>query len=81
MTTTSIETNKANIQRVFEELWSRGDLAVANQLYAADYIRHDPATPDAGTGINPSNRWPTPTAQPFPICTSPSGTYLRTEIK
>jgi steroid delta-isomerase-like uncharacterized protein len=50
-TETSAEKNKANIKRVIEELYSRGDLKVAEQLYAADYIRHDPATPDVGTGV------------------------------
>jgi steroid delta-isomerase-like uncharacterized protein len=48
---TSAEKNKANIRRVIEELYSRGDLQVAEQLYAPNYVRHDPATPDVGTGV------------------------------
>jgi steroid delta-isomerase-like uncharacterized protein len=52
MSTQSItEQNKANIRRVIEDLYTRGDLAVAEELYAADYIRHDPATPNVGTGV------------------------------
>ncbi|MGH9843477.1 MAG: ester cyclase [Blastocatellia bacterium] len=51
-TQTSAEENKANIRRVIEGLYSRGDLSVAEELYAANYIRHDPATPNVGTGVN-----------------------------
>src|SRR5215813_6235491 len=49
---TSAEENKANIQRVIEELYKRGDLAVAKELYSESYVRHDPATPNVGTGVN-----------------------------
>lgn len=51
-TQTTIEANKANIRRVIEELYTRGDLSVAEELYSAKYIRHDPATPDVGTGLS-----------------------------
>jgi len=50
-TETSAEKNKANIKRIIEELYSQGDLRVTEQLYAANYTRHDPATPDVGTGV------------------------------
>ncbi len=50
-TQTSTEENKVNIRRVVEELYSRGDLAVAEELYSTNYIRHDPATPNVGTGV------------------------------
>jgi len=55
-TQTSAEENKAAVRRIIEELYSRGDLAVAEQLYAANYVRHDPATPRVGTGVNAVKR-------------------------
>jgi steroid delta-isomerase-like uncharacterized protein len=37
--------NKAIIRRSFEELFTRGDLSVADEIFAADYVGHDPALP------------------------------------
>lgn len=51
-TQTSTEENKAHIRRVIEDLYSRGDLSAAEELYDTNYIRHDPATPDVGTGLS-----------------------------
>jgi steroid delta-isomerase-like uncharacterized protein len=42
---TTIERNKAAARRWSEELWSRGNLAVADEIIAADYVRHDPGDP------------------------------------
>jgi len=44
------EQNKAVIRRVFDELWNKGDLRVADELFASTYTHHDPSTPDAGRG-------------------------------
>jgi steroid delta-isomerase-like uncharacterized protein len=33
--------NKALISRFYEEVWSRGNLDVADEVFAADYERHD----------------------------------------
>src|SRR6516165_8224211 len=41
----SIEQNKATARRWSEELWGRGNLAVADEIIASDYIRHDPGDP------------------------------------
>jgi len=41
----SIEQNKAVARRWSEELWGRGDLAVADEIIAPDYVRHDPGDP------------------------------------
>src|SRR5262245_63255741 len=38
----SIEHNKAVARRWSEELWTRGNLAVADEIVAPDYVRHDP---------------------------------------
>lgn len=39
--------NKAIVQRFFEELYNQGDLRVANEIGAADYISHNPAPGEA----------------------------------
>jgi steroid delta-isomerase-like uncharacterized protein len=41
---------QALVHRVIEELWNQGQLTVADELYAADYIDHDPALPNIGAG-------------------------------
>jgi steroid delta-isomerase-like uncharacterized protein len=41
----SAEENKAHIREWVETAWNRGDLTLANDLYAADYVYHDPASP------------------------------------
>jgi steroid delta-isomerase-like uncharacterized protein len=48
----SAETNKALARRVREELWTAGNLALADELYASDATSHalDPLTPDFGRG-------------------------------
>ncbi len=40
------EENKALVREVFEELFSKGNLALADQAYAPDYVGHDPANPE-----------------------------------
>ena len=45
----ALEQNKAIARRYIEELWTKGDLAVADELIAADFVDHSPApgvTPD-----------------------------------
>jgi steroid delta-isomerase-like uncharacterized protein len=42
----SIDTNKALLRRVTEEFYNQGNLAVADELFAADYVHHDLAAPD-----------------------------------
>jgi steroid delta-isomerase-like uncharacterized protein len=44
------EQNKAIVRRLFEELWNKGNLSVAEELYAPNYTHHDPSTPDFGRG-------------------------------
>ena len=45
-----LERNKATARRWSEELWSRGNLAVADEIIAADYVRHDPGDPFPARG-------------------------------
>lgn len=46
----TIEQNKAAARRWSEELWSKGNLAVADEIIAADYQRHDPGDPFPARG-------------------------------
>jgi steroid delta-isomerase-like uncharacterized protein len=47
---TSIEQNKEMVRRWSEELWSRGNLAVADEIVASDYVRYDPGDPFPARG-------------------------------
>jgi steroid delta-isomerase-like uncharacterized protein len=42
--------NKTVVRRLFEELWNKGNLPVADELFAPTYNHHDSSTPDAGRG-------------------------------
>ena len=44
------EGNKFVIRRSFEELWNKGNLSLADELFAPNYAHHDPSTPDFGRG-------------------------------
>ena len=44
------EQNKAVVRRTFEELWNKGNLSIADELFAPNYDHHDPSTPDVGRG-------------------------------
>jgi predicted SnoaL-like aldol condensation-catalyzing enzyme len=44
------EQNKTNVRRLFEELWNKGNLSVADEHIAPDYIHHDASMPDVGRG-------------------------------
>ncbi|MFL5806962.1 MAG: ester cyclase [Roseiflexaceae bacterium] len=44
------EQNKAIARRWTEELWGQGQLAVADEIIAPDYVRHDPGDPFPAVG-------------------------------
>ena len=50
MVVTTTDQNKALARRWSEELWGRGDLAVADEIVARDYLRHDPGDPFPARG-------------------------------
>jgi steroid delta-isomerase-like uncharacterized protein len=46
----NVERNKEVARRWSEELWSRGNLAVADEIISAGYERHDPGDPFPARG-------------------------------
>jgi steroid delta-isomerase-like uncharacterized protein len=44
------ENNKAIVRRLFEELWNKGNLSLADQLFTPNYTHHDSSSPDFGHG-------------------------------
>jgi steroid delta-isomerase-like uncharacterized protein len=44
------EGNKNVVRRLFEEVWNKGNLPVADELFSPNYAHHDPSTPDFGRG-------------------------------
>jgi len=44
------EQNKTVVRRLFDELWNKGNLLVADELIASTYLHHDDSTPDLGKG-------------------------------
>jgi steroid delta-isomerase-like uncharacterized protein len=44
------EQNKAKVRRLFDELWNKGNLPVADELISPTYTHHDASTPDVGQG-------------------------------
>jgi steroid delta-isomerase-like uncharacterized protein len=44
------EQNKTNVRRLFEEVWNKGYMPVADELFAPTYTHHDSSTPDVGRG-------------------------------
>ena len=39
------EQNKAIARRGYKEIWSKGDLAVVDEIYAPNVVLHDPSAP------------------------------------
>src|SRR5262245_17850870 len=46
----TIERNKAIVRAWSEELWGQGNLAVADEIIAPEYVRHDPGDPFPARG-------------------------------
>jgi len=44
------EQNKTSVRRLFEEVWNKGHVTVADELFASNYNHHDSSTPDLGRG-------------------------------
>jgi steroid delta-isomerase-like uncharacterized protein len=44
------ENNKTIVRRLIEEVWNKGNLSVADELFTPNYEHHDPSSPDFGRG-------------------------------
>jgi len=44
------EQNKSVVRRLFDELWNKGNMQVADELIAPTYQHHDSSSPDFGKG-------------------------------
>lgn len=44
------DANKNVIRRLFEEVWNKGNLPVADELFTQNYSHHDSSTPEFGRG-------------------------------
>ncbi len=44
------EKNTTIVRRLVEELWNKGNLSLADELFAPTYEHHDASTPDVGRG-------------------------------
>ena len=42
--------NKALIRRFYEQVWDKGNLDVCDEVFAADYVRHDLRPTEAAPG-------------------------------
>ena len=49
----SLEENKALVRRFYEEVWNRGNVDVAKEVFADDYVRHDVRPTEAQPGAAP----------------------------
>lgn len=59
------ETNKASVQRMLEEVMNQHKLAVVGELFAADYLMHDPAWPLEVRGPEGFAQWAGAMLEPF----------------
>ena len=44
------EQNKSVVRRLFDELWNKGNMQVADEIIAPTYQHHDSSSPDFGKG-------------------------------
>jgi len=51
------ETNKAIVQRMIDEVMNQQNLAVVDELFASDYLMHDPAWPTEVKGPEGFKQW------------------------
>jgi steroid delta-isomerase-like uncharacterized protein len=43
----TLESNKAVVRRVLEDVWHAKNISLVDELFAPDFVNHDPDTPDA----------------------------------
>ena len=62
----SAEENKALARRVIEEMFNKGNLDVADEVLALDYVDHDPASPEEIRGPGGFKRFVATARSAFP---------------
>ncbi|MFN8458027.1 MAG: ester cyclase [Anaerolineae bacterium] len=62
----SAEQNKSMVHRWVEGGWNQGNLALVDELFAADYMIHDPQVPDFPGGQAAFKQFVTNLRTPFP---------------
>lgn len=60
------EENKALVRREAEEIFSKGNLDAAEELYAPDYVGHEPTTPEDIRGIEGARQFAAEFREAFP---------------
>jgi predicted SnoaL-like aldol condensation-catalyzing enzyme len=68
----SAEENKAIVRRIDEEMWNKGNLDFADEVFTSDFVQHVPASPEEIRGPEGYKQNVATTAQPYPIYTSRS---------
>ena len=63
--TAQTEANKALAVRIGEEVWNQGNLAVADEIFATDFVYHDPSRPDV-TDLESYKGWVVENRTAFP---------------
>ncbi|MFC1633346.1 alpha/beta fold hydrolase [Planctomycetota bacterium] len=59
------ETNKALVQRMIDEVMNQQNLGVIDELFAADYLMHDPAWPTEVKGPEGFKQWAGAMLEPY----------------
>jgi steroid delta-isomerase-like uncharacterized protein len=57
--------NKAIVRRAIDEIWNAHDLGAVDDLYAADFVNHDPLAPEV-TGLEAFKAWVSGIFDSFP---------------
>jgi len=60
------EQNKTNVRRLFEEVWNKGHVPVADELFTPTYTHHDSSSPDLGRGPDSEKKRATLYRNAFP---------------
>jgi len=58
-------TNKASVQRMIEEVMNQQNMGVVDELFAADYVMHDPAWPMEVRGPEGFKQWAGAMLEPY----------------
>jgi hypothetical protein len=60
------EENKAVVRRQEEEIFTQGNLDAADEIYARNYVGHDPIDPEDIRGLEAASRRRLPRSLPRP---------------